>query len=113
VRANGRIASKGGAHLSGRQHLLRDKIVAAIEHKRSAGMKPEEAVADYVRDAAFTALNRFAALKMLEAPDAVQVGVIQNGKQIVECELCRPQANLFRNASAAVTPPAGSPSFAV
>ena len=39
VRADGRIASKGGAHLTGRQHLLRDKIVAAIEHKRSAGMK--------------------------------------------------------------------------
>jgi hypothetical protein len=72
VRADGRIASKGGAHLTGRQHLLRDKIVAAIEHKRSAGMKPEEAVADYVRDAAFTALNRFAALKMLEARDLVQ-----------------------------------------
>src|ERR1700676_561361 len=75
VRADGRIASKGGAHLTGRQHLLRDKIVAAIEHKRSAGMEPEEAVADYVRDAAFTALNRFAALKMLEARDLVQEGV--------------------------------------
>ena len=58
VRADGRVAEKGGAHLTGRQHLLRDKIVAAIEHKRSAAMKPTEAVADYIRDAAFTAMNR-------------------------------------------------------
>jgi hypothetical protein len=71
VRADGRVAEKGGKHLTGRQHLLRDKIVAAIEHKRSVGMKPAEAVADYVRDAAFTTLNRFVALKMLEARDLV------------------------------------------
>ena len=72
MRADGRVAEKGGAHLTGRQHLLRDKIVAAIEHKRSAAMKPAEAVADYIRDAAFTALNRFVALKMLEARELVQ-----------------------------------------
>ena len=72
VRADGRVAEKGGAHLTGRQHLLRDKIVAAIEHKRSAAMKSAEAVADYIRDAAFTTLNRFVALKMLEARELVQ-----------------------------------------
>jgi hypothetical protein len=88
VRADGRIASKGGAHLTGRQHLLRDKIVAAIEHKRSAGMKPEEAVADYVRDAAFTALNRFAALKMLEARDLVQECVSRGDASSGFAEFC-------------------------
>jgi hypothetical protein len=88
VRADGRIAEKGGAHLSGRQHLLRDKIVAAIEHKRSAGMKPEEAVADYVRDAAFTALNRFAALKMLEARDLVQECVSRGDASRGFAEFC-------------------------
>jgi len=72
VRADGRVAEKGGAHLTGRQHILRDKIVAAIEHKHSVGMKPAEAVADYIRDAAFTTLNRFVALKMLEARELVQ-----------------------------------------
>ena len=35
-------------------------------------MKPDEAVADYLRDAAFTTLNRFVALKMLEARGLVQ-----------------------------------------
>ena len=47
-------------------------IVAAIEHKCAVGMKPGEAVTDYIRDAAFTALNRFVALKMLEARELVQ-----------------------------------------
>jgi 23S rRNA G2445 N2-methylase RlmL len=88
VRADGRIASKGGAHLTGRQHLLRDKIVAAVEHKRSAGMKPEEAVADYVRDAAFTALNRFAALKMLEARELVQECVSRGDASSGFSEFC-------------------------
>ncbi len=50
----------------------RDKIVAAIEHKRSAGMTVSDSVTDYVRDAAFTTLNRFVALKMLEARELVQ-----------------------------------------
>jgi hypothetical protein len=88
VRPDGRIAGKGGAHLTGRQHLLRDKIVAAIEHKRSAGMEPEEAVADYVRDAAFTALNRFAALKMLEARDLVQECVSRSDNSAGFVEFC-------------------------
>jgi hypothetical protein len=88
VRADGRIASKGGAHLTGRQHLLRDKIVAAIEHKRSVGMKPAEAVADYVRDAAFTALNRFAALKMLEARELVQECVSRGDASSGFAEFC-------------------------
>ncbi|WP_036025097.1 Eco57I restriction-modification methylase domain-containing protein [Bradyrhizobium yuanmingense] len=72
VRLDGRIADEGGRHLTGRQLLLRDRIVAAIEHKRRAGMKPADAVRDYVRDAAFTTLNRFAALKMLEPRGLVQ-----------------------------------------
>ena len=88
VRPDGRIAGKGGAHLTGRQQLQRDKIVAAVEHKRSAGMKPEEAVADYVRDAAFTALNRFAALKMLEARDLVQECVSRGDNSSGFTEFC-------------------------
>src|SRR5882672_8356332 len=72
VLRSGVIAPKGGAHLSAAQHSQRGKIVAAIEHKRAAGMTSAEAATDYVRDAAFTALNRFVALKMLEARDLVQ-----------------------------------------
>jgi hypothetical protein len=72
VLRSGAIASKGGAHLSELQHSQRDKIVAAIDHKRSFGMAAAEAVTDYIRDSAFTALNRFVALKMLKARELVQ-----------------------------------------
>ena len=67
VLRGGTVAPKAGSHLSPRQVFQRDKIVAAIDHKRAAGMTPAEAVVDYLRDAAFTTLNRFVALKMLEA----------------------------------------------
>src|SRR6202521_3902924 len=72
VLRSGVIASKSGAHLPAHQQSQRDKIVAAIEHKRAAGMTAVEAVTDHVRDAAFTTLNRFVALKMLEARQLVQ-----------------------------------------
>ena len=72
VLRSGVIAAEGGAHLSARQKFQRGKIVAAIEHKRAAGATSTEAITDYVRDAAFTALNRFVALKMLEARQLVQ-----------------------------------------
>ena len=72
VQVSGEIAGSSGAHLSAEQSFRRDKIVAAIEHKRASGMKPDAAVADYVRDAAFTTLNRFVALKLLESRDLVQ-----------------------------------------
>src|SRR3984893_8819924 len=80
VLRSGVIASRGGAHLSAPQQSQRDKIVAAIEHKKAAGMTAVEAVADYVRDAAFTTLNRFVALKMLEARQLLQE-CITNGDQ--------------------------------
>jgi hypothetical protein len=72
VLLSGAVAPASGAHLSAREVKQRERIVAAIAHKRAAGMKAAEAVADYVRDAAFTTLNRFAALKMLEARGLVR-----------------------------------------
>ena len=72
VRIDGRVAEEPGAHLDAGQRRMRRKIVAAIEHKRAGGMKPADAVVDYLRDAAFTVLNRFVALKMLEARELVQ-----------------------------------------
>lgn len=72
VLLSGKIAEEPGAHLAAEQAVVRKRIVAAIEHKRAAKMKPTAAVADYLRDAAFTSLNRFVALKMLEARELVQ-----------------------------------------
>jgi hypothetical protein len=77
VLLDGTVAAKAGAHLSPRERVQRDKIVAAIEHKRASGMKPADAVVDYLRDAAFTTLNRFAALKMLEARELVKPSITQ------------------------------------
>ncbi len=72
VHRNGEVAASGGAHLSVRDAYRRERIVAAIEHKRAAGMTAADAARDYLRDAAFTTLNRFVALKMLEARELVQ-----------------------------------------
>jgi hypothetical protein len=72
VLRTGAIASNAGSHLASGQVFQREKIVAVIAHKQSIGMTAVQAVADYLRDAAFTTLNRFVALKMLEARELVQ-----------------------------------------
>ena len=69
---DGRIPLAPGAHLSPRERVLWDKLVAAVAHKRSQGITAAAAVAAYLREAAFHTLNRFVALKMLEARKLVQ-----------------------------------------
>ena len=69
---DGTIALEPGDHLSPAEGLLRAKLVAAVEHRRVGELAPAEAVAAYLREAAFTTLNRFVALKMLEAWELVQ-----------------------------------------
>ena len=69
---DGAIAEGPGDHLDGSQRVLRAKLIAAIEHERAGGITAAEAVGSYIREAAFTALNRFVALKMLEARGLVK-----------------------------------------
>ncbi len=69
---DGTIAEQAGGHLSDRQKIVCEKLVATISHKRSTGLSAPAAVQAYLREAAFTTLNRFVALKMLEARDLVQ-----------------------------------------
>lgn len=88
VLCTGAVVAKGGAHLSARQAFQRDRIVAAIEHKRAAGMTSAEAVKDYLRDAAFTMLNRFVALKMLEARVLVQECITKGEQSAGYREFC-------------------------
>jgi hypothetical protein len=64
---SGAIAAQPGAHLDARQQFSRSKIVMAIRHERAKCGGDAEAVQAYLREAAFTMLNRFAALKMMEA----------------------------------------------
>ena len=88
VLPSGVVAPKGGTHLSPRQRFHRDKIVAAIAHKRASGVTASEAVADYVRDAAFTTLNRFVALKLLEARELVQECITRGEQSSGYREFC-------------------------
>jgi hypothetical protein len=88
VLRTGTMAPKAGSHLSPRQVFQRDKIAAAIEHKRAADLSAADAVADYLRDAAFTALNRFVALKMLEARELVQECITKGEQSAGYAEFC-------------------------
>ena len=72
VGRDGDIAEAPGTHLSPAERVTRSKIVGAIRYHRASGLTDAEAVARFVRDAAFTTLNRFVALKMLEARELVQ-----------------------------------------
>jgi hypothetical protein len=64
---DGIIKPEPGAHLGDADQITRAKIIAAIEHRCAGGMAKSASVVDYVREAAFTILNRFVALKMLES----------------------------------------------
>jgi hypothetical protein len=72
IRLDGNLAAEPGSHLDPTQRIVRTKLVAAVEHFRASGQTAAEAVASYRREAAFTTLNRFVALKMLEARGLVQ-----------------------------------------
>jgi len=85
VRPNGAISRQPGPHLSPRRRVVREKILAAISYYEASGAKTGEAVQRYVREAAFTTLNRFVALKMLEARELIQ-----------QCVSAGPSSNGYR-----------------
>jgi hypothetical protein len=80
IRLDGTIVDVPGSHLDPAQRIVRTKLVAAVEHFRASGQTAAEAVASYRREAAFTTLNRFVALKMLEARGLLQE-CISRGEQ--------------------------------
>lgn len=88
VMRSGRVGDKPGSHLDGGRKTLRIRLVAAVEHKRLSGMAPSDAVKDYLREAAFTTLNRFVALKMLEARDLVQECITRGDASAGFTEFC-------------------------
>lgn len=67
-----RWAEEPGAHLQAEQRLIRDKLVAWIEHKEAQIHDRKEALLLALREMAFTALNRFVALKLMEARELVR-----------------------------------------
>ena len=75
--AKARVADGPGSHLDGEQRFVRSKLTAAIAHKQAAGNDLKEALLLFRREMAFTALNRFVALKLMEARALVHECVSQ------------------------------------
>lgn len=69
---DGTIADAPGPQLDDSEKLTRRKIVEAIHHRRATGESERESVDAFLRETAFTFLNRLAALKMMEARGIVQ-----------------------------------------
>ncbi|MDZ4852644.1 MAG: BREX-1 system adenine-specific DNA-methyltransferase PglX [Pirellulaceae bacterium] len=85
---SGKILPEPGKHLDARQKLIRQKLVDAIEHIKAGGKKANEAIEQYTREAAFTFLNRFVALRMLEARDLLQECVTNGDRSSGFKEFC-------------------------
>jgi hypothetical protein len=72
IRKDGSIAEAPGMHLDERGRRVREKLLAAIGRHMASGAATGDAIGEYRREAAFTCVNRFVALKMLEARGLVQ-----------------------------------------
>jgi DNA-binding MarR family transcriptional regulator len=70
--AAGRWNDEPGTHLQAEQRLLREKLLAWIEHRSAQINDEKEALLLALREMAFTALNRFVALKLMEARELVR-----------------------------------------
>lgn len=69
---DGTVLPQPGPHLDAHGRLVREKLTAALRYREASGMAAREAREATLREAAFTTLNRFVALKMLEARGVVQ-----------------------------------------
>jgi hypothetical protein len=71
IRSDGTIPAEGPASLTPAERQTRIEIQDALETEHE-GPDPASRVQAFVREAAFTTLNRFVALKLLEARELVQ-----------------------------------------
>lgn len=67
-----RVADEPGTHLQAEQLLIREKLVAWIEHRSAQINDEKETLLLALREMAFTALNRFVALKLMESRELVR-----------------------------------------
>ena len=84
------------SHLDAVGRADRQAIEAAIRHEEAAGQKRREAVERFLRESAFTFLNRLAALKLMEHPSRAliqpSVGVGTQSKGFQQFSLISPEA---------------------
>jgi hypothetical protein len=71
IRTDGTVPARGPASLTPAQRHTRREILNALESEHE-GPDPGAQVRAFIREAAFTTLNRFVALKLLERRDLVQ-----------------------------------------
>lgn len=88
VRVGRQIAATGGPQLTPSEVVQRARIVAAIDRKLVQGMVTDDAIEDYLRDACFTTVNRYVALKMLEARSGVQECISRGEASSGYAEFC-------------------------
>ena len=84
IHASGKIEDAAFmTHLSEEERQHREQLLVHLEHIQATGFKPKDAVAQLVREIAFTHLNRLCAYKMMETRrlirEAVSRGVKSNG----------------------------------
>ena len=85
---SGAVGMAPGAHLSSSQRIVWEKLVSVIAHKRAVGLRSNEAVSALLREMAFQTLNRFVALKMMEARSLVKECVSQGANSSGFKEFC-------------------------
>jgi hypothetical protein len=76
IRPDGAVSANGPASITPRERHARTEILGALQTEHEAG-DTAASVEAFVREAAFTTLNRFVALKLLEARELVQPCVRQ------------------------------------
>ncbi len=84
IHANGKVEDAAAmSHLSTEEQQHREQLLIHLGHIQASGFKPKDAVAQLVREIAFTHLNRLCAYKMMETRhlirEAVSRGVKSNG----------------------------------
>src|SRR3989440_274393 len=68
------------SHLSEEERQHREQLLVHLEHIQARGFKPKDAVAQLVREIAFTHLNRLCAYKMMETRHLIRESVSRGMK---------------------------------
>ena len=97
VHADGSLEPVSGLkHLDATGRADRVAIEAALQHYQKAGGGPRQSVERYIRESAFTFLNRLAALKLMEHPSRAlipeSVGSADNSRGFRQFVMLSPEA---------------------
>lgn len=81
IHADGKVEDAAGLkHLSDEEQHYREQAIVHLRHIAASGMKPKDAVAQLIREVAFTHLNRLAAFKLMESRKLIREAVSRGPK---------------------------------